>query len=90
MMAIKNKKDNNTEGEEKEFSIYKLKKTTPYDAGNNPTRLLNNIGKWYSQLEIEKVNLQLQEDQLEDAIVYEEEGPDKCKHLIDKIASLQN
>ena len=63
-MAIKNKKDNNTEGEEKEFNIDEFKKITSDDAENNPIRLLNDIGKWYSQLEIDKVNPQLQEDQL--------------------------
>ena len=51
MMAIKNKKDNNTEGEEKEFNINVLK-IYIYDAKNNPIRLLKDIGKWYSQLEI--------------------------------------
>ena len=48
-------------------------KNTSDDADNNPIRLLNNIGKWYSQLEIYKVNLQIQEDQLEYEKVYEEE-----------------
>ena len=76
-MAIKNKKGNNTEGKEKEFNKDEFNKITSDDAENNPIHLLNNIGKWYSQLEIDKFNLQLQEDQLEDAIVYEEEGPDK-------------
>ena len=45
-MAIKNKKDNNTEGEEKEFNIDEFKKITSDDAENNPIRLLNDIGKW--------------------------------------------
>ena len=44
----------------------------------------------YSQLEIDQVNIHLQEDQLEDAIVYEEEEQDKCKSLIDNIAGLKN
>ena len=37
-----------------------------------------------------KVNLQLQEDQLEYAKVYKEEEPEKCEYCINKIAGLQN
>ena len=55
-----------------------------------PSAYSTTFGKWYSQLEIYKVNLQLQEDQLEDTKVYEEEEPDKCKYLNDNISGLKN
>ena len=78
------------EGKQKELYIDGFDKITKNNTENNPIRLINDIGKWDLQLQINKVNIKLQEDQKQDAKVYEEEEPDRCQHLIDNIEGIHN